>query len=194
MKNGRVLAVLVYIGLIAAGFAGSAQALSVPVNDYTLNFSAASGALGGPTIPNLQHVDEMQFLASSILGFRDIDRSGGISTGDRFQDYLMLRFHTINNSSGSSITPLTYGTGPGRTHEMTVKAAFSGVQISDNQYIITAVQLADSTLTPVPTLPDRTSRTCVPSRTACWPRLVVDQQLQAVALTEARPRLMGPST
>ena len=143
MKNGRVLAVLVYIGLIAAGFAGSAQALSVPVNDYTLNFSAASGALGGPTIPNLQHVDEMQFLASSILGFRDIDRSGGISTGDRFQDYLMLRFHTINNSSGSSITPLTYGTRPGRTHEMTVKAAFSGVQISDNQYIITAVQLAE---------------------------------------------------
>jgi PEP-CTERM motif len=108
-----------------------------------LNFSGASGALGGPTIPNLQHVDEIQFLAGSILGFRDNDSSGGISTGDTFRDYLMLRFHTINNVSGNNITPLTYGTGPGRTHEMTVKAAFSGVQISDNQYIITAVQLAE---------------------------------------------------
>ena len=140
MKNGRVLVVLVFIGLIAAGFAGSAQAQPrMPLNDYTLNFSGASGG----AIPNLQHVDEMQFLAGSILGFRDHDRSGGISTGDTFQDYLTLRFHTINNVSGNNITPLTYGTGPGRTHEMTVKAAFSGVQISDNQYIINAVQLAE---------------------------------------------------
>jgi PEP-CTERM motif len=141
MKSGRLLAVLVSIGLIAAGFAGSAQALTSvgPVNDYTLNFSGASGG----AVPNLQHVDEIQFLAGSILGFRDTDRSGGISTGDTFRDYLTLRFHTITNSSGSNITPLTYGTGPGRDHEMTVKAAFSGVQISDNQYVITAVQLAE---------------------------------------------------
>ena len=133
MKNGRVLAVLVSIGLITAGFAGSAQALSVPVNDYTLNFSGASGG----AIPNLQHVDEVQFLAGSILGFHDNDHSGNISRGDTFQDYLMVNFTRFTDVNTQNITPLTYGSGPGRTHEITAKVAFSGEQISDNQYLIT---------------------------------------------------------
>jgi hypothetical protein len=139
MKNGRLLAVLVSIGLIAAGLTGSAQALTtVPIDEYTLNFSGASGG----TLPNLQHVNETQFLAGSILGFHDLDHSHSITSGDTFQDYTMIRFHTFSDVNGNNITPLPYGSGPGRTHEITVKAAFSGVQISSTQHLITAIQLA----------------------------------------------------
>src|SRR4051812_24355240 len=73
-----------------------------------------SGASGG-AVANITNVNEAQFLASSTLGFRDRDGSGGISTGDTFQDYTVLRLSNFTDATSSNVTPATYGTGPGRT-------------------------------------------------------------------------------
>jgi hypothetical protein len=135
MKNGRLMAVFVSVGLLAMGFASLAQAVDVPITSYTFNFSGASGG----AVPNLAGVHDSQFLASSILGFHDLDASGGISTGDTFQDYTVFRIRTFTNASGDDITPAGYGS----THQITVKAAFSGVQLTDNTYAVTAIELAE---------------------------------------------------
>jgi len=134
MKHGRLMAVLASIGLIAAGFTGSAHAATlVPIDSYTLNFAGA----GGPA--NVTGVNNLQFRASSILGFRDLDNSHSISTGDTFQDYTVLRFTTINGLVGNDITPAGYGATATSTHELTVKAAFSGHQLTGNTYQIDTV-------------------------------------------------------
>lgn len=135
MKNGRLMAVFVSVGLLALGFASLAQAVDVPITSYTFNFSGASGG----AVPNLSSVHDSQFLASSILGFHDLDASGGISTGDTFQDYTVFRIRSFTNAAGDNITPAGYGS----THEITVKAAFSGVQLTNNTYQVTAIELAE---------------------------------------------------
>lgn len=125
---------------LVAGLAGSGAA--APLNDYTLNFSAAGNTLGA-TVADLDHVDEWQFLGESIVGFQDTDGSGGISTGDTFQDYVAVRVRAFTDLNANDITPLTYGSGTGRNHEISLIARFSGSQIAPDVYRVDAIQQFD---------------------------------------------------
>jgi hypothetical protein len=127
---------IVFFGLCIL-FCGTSPALSQPLDDYVLNFSQA-GVLEGAVLPDLLAVDEWQFLARSIVAFNDNDASGGISTGDTFDDFVALRITGMTDVADNDITPLTYGSGPGRDHEMTVLAEFNGVQTSPNTYSVTS--------------------------------------------------------
>jgi hypothetical protein len=99
-----------------------------------------SGASGG-TVANIENVNEVQFLASSILGFRDggVGGAGTISVGDTFQDYTVIRLTVMTDQGGNEVDPSTYGSGG--THEITVKMAFSGVQVGANEYLVTSIDL-----------------------------------------------------
>jgi hypothetical protein len=130
----RIAVSCLAVGLALFGAATNAQGAPVV---YDWNFFGASGG----TVPNIVGIDDAQLLAGSILGFRDLDASGGISTGDTFQDYSMIRITGFTGPGGGNVTPLTYGTGPGRDHEITIKMAFHGHQISPNQYVVDGIDL-----------------------------------------------------
>ena len=73
----RTLLTPLALAALALPLAGPADAL-IELDSYTINFSAAGGALGA-ALSNLDHVDEMQFLANSYVGFHDNDMSGSIT-------------------------------------------------------------------------------------------------------------------
>jgi len=112
------------------------------LDSYTLNFSAAGAALGA-VLPNLTHVDEMQFLANSFVGFHDNDHNAAISVGDTFSDYIALRFTAMTDIASHDITPMTYGAGPGRTHEITALLQVDGHQKTANTYKVDTINLAN---------------------------------------------------
>lgn len=124
-----------------AGFASVGAA--APLDDYTLNFSAAAAVLGNAARADVDHVDEWQFLGRSVVGFEDNDGSGGISTGDTFYDYVAVRVRSFADSALNDITPLTYGSGTGRDHEMTVLARFYGTQVAPNNYRVDGIDQFD---------------------------------------------------
>jgi len=108
---------------------------------WDANFSGASGG----AVANIAGIEEASFLASSILGFHDNDGSGGISKDDTFTDYTVIRITEFLDAGGGVITPLAYGTGPGRTHELTIVTSFSGIQTvtptlaGPGAYLVTSV-------------------------------------------------------
>ncbi|MEW6487392.1 MAG: PEP-CTERM sorting domain-containing protein [Thermodesulfobacteriota bacterium] len=120
----------------------STGAFAVSLDSYTLNFSAASSLLGA-AIPDLNNVDEWGFVANSVVAFQDNDSSGGLSAGDTFYDWVAVRVHSFFDSSTDTITPLTYGTGPGRDHEITLIARFGGIQTTANTYQVTFIDQFD---------------------------------------------------
>jgi len=126
-----------WIGLALVGLLifGSSDARAAVIWDW--NFSGASGG----TVANVDDINEAEFLAGSFLGFNDLDASGGITKGDTFRDYTLIRINGMTDVGGGNITPLTYGTGAGRDHEVTIKTIFSGKQTTDNTYAVTAIEL-----------------------------------------------------
>jgi hypothetical protein len=120
----------------------STGAMAMPLNSYTLNFSAASSLLGA-AIPDLNNVDEWQFLARSVVAFQDNDLSGGISTGDNFYDWVAVRVTGFTNVDGDDITPAGYGATAASTHEITLIARFGGVQTGANTYSVTFIDQFD---------------------------------------------------
>jgi len=119
---------------------------TIQLDSYTLNFSAGATALGmtaaqqtAAGIADLTHVDEMQFLANSFVGFHDNDASASISVGDTFSDYIAVRFTGMTDVTSTALTPMTYGAGPGRTHEITSIFKADGHQTSANTYKIDAL-------------------------------------------------------
>lgn len=113
--------------------AGSAQAYDL--NNYTLNFSDASAIEGGALVNDLTNVDEWQFDAYSVVGFQDVDGSGGISDGDTFNDYILVRITGFTDVLSNDINP----TGYGDSYEMTAVIEMSGVQTEDNVYAVTSM-------------------------------------------------------
>jgi hypothetical protein len=107
--------------------------------NFDFNFSGASGG----TVANVVGVNQTVFTASSTLGFRDGGAGpvGAISAGDTFRDYTVIRMTQFVDQGGNVLTPLTYGTGPGRTHELTARLVFDGLQITDNDWVVTSVSL-----------------------------------------------------
>lgn len=108
--------------LAMGGLASSAQA--VDINDYTLNFSDASTAMGGGAIANVLHVDEWKFTAFSVVGFYDNDGSKSITAGDKYEDFVNVRIDGFQDKFGNNISVPGYGT----THELSVITEFGGTQ------------------------------------------------------------------
>lgn len=135
LRLNRVFGCCLAIGL---ALVGTKDLRADVLFDY--NFSAIDGSLA-----NVVGVDESSFLASSILGFRDLDGSGDISDDDTFQDYTMIRVTAFLDPGGDALQADAYGTHSDparvRTHEITIKTAFHGKQISSNQYTVTGIDL-----------------------------------------------------
>ena len=106
---------------------------------WDFNFSGATGG----AIANITGISSAQGLASSILGFHDTDGSGDITTGDRFEDFTVIRLSTFIDDASGDLTPGTYGSGNGRTHEITIVTKFSGVQTTPNSYVIDNISRFD---------------------------------------------------
>lgn len=131
--------------ILAAGglaLASSGAFAAVPLDSYTLNFSAAGNTLGA-TLADIDNVDEWQFLARSIVAFHDNDGSLSISAGDTFDDFVAVRVTNITDVDENELATIEYGSGPGRTHEITVLAQFNGFQVTDNSYRVTNIDQFD---------------------------------------------------
>jgi hypothetical protein len=128
-------------------FGWHANALAVPVASYTLNFVDAATQLGvNPatySIANATDVYKWNFDARAYVGFNDLDNSGGISTGDTFDDYIAIRVENFQDIDGNNVTPLFYGAGPGRTYELTAVVRLTGHQITNNDYLIDTIERLD---------------------------------------------------
>ncbi len=92
---------------------------------FDFNFSGASGG----TLSDAVGVNQIVFTASSVLGFRDggTGESARLRAGDTFTDYTVIRM-TQFVDSGGYVTPLAYGSEPGRAHEVTATLVFKGLQ------------------------------------------------------------------
>ena len=110
---------------------GSTNATALPLDSYTLNFSAASGGL----IPNIDNVDEIRFVGRSAIAFNDLDGSFGISAGDTFDDFFVIRATDFIDINGNDIASPGYG----NNHELTLIGRASGVQTTDNNYVLTSL-------------------------------------------------------
>ncbi|MEW6487391.1 MAG: SdrD B-like domain-containing protein [Thermodesulfobacteriota bacterium] len=147
MRRNALLVLVAVLALLAWGGFARAQ---THVDDYILNFSAAATADGidaagqeAAGIADVHRVDEWTFLAQSVIGFHDNDGSGGISVGDTFVDYVAVRVTQFIDAGSDSLTPLHYGAGPGRTHELTVLAVLEGAQETDVSYRIDRITRFD---------------------------------------------------
>jgi len=120
---------------VGALCAASAQA-AIQLNDYTLAFSDAAGAIpsfGGTLPANLAEVDSWQFLATAVVGFQDNDTSGSITKGDTFTDFIWIRITGFTNDDADGITPAGYGgyNGTAGAHELTLIAVLNGTQLTN---------------------------------------------------------------
>lgn len=137
----KVLLTAVLLALSGLGF--NAQAV-IAINDYTLNFSDAGKALAlsrgetDPALVNLTGVDEWNIFAQAVVGFQDVDTSGNISPGDKFEDFVNIRVTGFTDVGANDITPATYGTQTGDKFELTAQAQFTGKQTGNNTYSVDA--------------------------------------------------------
>jgi hypothetical protein len=124
----------------------SAAGAAVELNNYSLNFRGAAvkdgvaladlGALG---ISNRALVDEWKISARSFIGFQDNDSNGSISAGDTFDDYIAFTVDAFKRANGADITPLRYGGGDERTHQITGLVHMQGIQTGANNFSITNI-------------------------------------------------------
>jgi len=130
----------------------AAEAQPVDVDDYILNLSAAALADGidpaaqaSAGIADLANVDEWQFLAHTVITFTDAAGVGQgiISVGDTFTAYSAIRVRGFTDNTVGDITPPLYGSGSGRTHEITALLKYEGTQLTANSYSVDRIIRAD---------------------------------------------------
>jgi hypothetical protein len=102
--------------------------------DWRYNWAAADSALGVPNVRPLSNItDELKFTAENVVVFDDNDASGGISGGDTFTSYIVLRVDQLfNGGNNNGETGLGYGT----AREITVIAVWTGVQTDALNYTL----------------------------------------------------------
>lgn len=136
---------VMYSALAAALLPGIANAGV----DWQFNYAdafTADGAVRGANTPALSPVtNELKFTAESVVTFKDLDGSGGISTGDTFKDYIFLRVDQMFKN-GVNVSDVRYGQGfniPGfeGNHEITIKIMATGHQVNPLEYVADSLTL-----------------------------------------------------
>jgi len=129
---------LVSAALIAATAPVVAGAALLP---FRLNYTDANDALGlnGATLNNpvSNIMDEYKYTTESLIIFQDNDSSGGISTNDTFQDYVVLRGDALNFQSNSA-NDKDYGFD---NVELTAVIVADGFQLTDRDYRVNNADL-----------------------------------------------------
>lgn len=133
---------LLFLGFLAAGILGFtiSSVHATALNDYILNLSAAADYLGA-TVDDIEHVDEWQFLAQSVLAFNDVGTEDGVlSVGDTFTNYVAIRITGITDSGDDE---LLVGTDYGTAYQLSAIISMSGTQTAENSYTIESVNTFD---------------------------------------------------
>ncbi|WP_287036648.1 PEP-CTERM sorting domain-containing protein [Desulfobacter sp.] len=122
-------------------FLGATYAQAYSIDNYTLNFSAASAVNNGgiATVNDLENVDEIGFYGQSLIAFNDNDNNNYISQGDTFDEYFVIRADAFFDIDGNNITPAGYAT----AFQLTLIGKASGIQTTDNTYAMTSISQFD---------------------------------------------------
>lgn len=104
---------------------------------WSFNWAAADTYIGVPVSrPLSSPTDELRFTAESVVRFIDNDRSGDISAGDTFIDYIALRFDALFlGGSDNGETAAGYGASSGG-RQLTLTAVLGGTQLDTGRYEI----------------------------------------------------------
>jgi len=123
--------------LVAASIAvlASMSASAAPLT-WRYNWAAADAAVGAVNTRPLSNLtNEVKFTAESVIRFNDLDSSGGISIGDTFVDYIVVRVDQLFIGGGNNGET---GAGYGTAREITLTAQLTGSQVAANTYMFTS--------------------------------------------------------
>lgn len=121
-------------GLVAAAAAVGCAGGAMAATTWSYNWAAADAALGVANARPLSNAtNELKFTAESVVRFNDLDNSGGISAGDTFIDYIVVRVDQLFIGGGNNGET---GFGYGTSREITLTAVLTGTQVLANTYTV----------------------------------------------------------